>query len=118
MGETVALLFRGLHWIGVLLTFGIAIAAVGRLKLTPTGALFGVGFTGLAFKGAALSLYSIFVFRPALEDDSGTMDAHLVYESYRWVNMFGSVAGSFLWVLIGIGAAMLPFSLKRLREKG
>jgi len=117
MDEAISLVFRGISWISILLTFGVAVAALARLKLTPTGALFGVGFFGLAAKNACTSLYYLLVFRPALEDDSGLTDMDLIFESYRWVTMLGSVAGVFLWVIIGVGAALLPFSLKKLREK-
>lgn len=117
MDEAIDLVFRGISWISILLTFGIAVAALARLKLTPSGALLGVGFLGLAAKNAATSLYYSFVFRPAVDGDGGYSDVELVFESYRWVTMLGNVAGMFLWVFIGVGAALLPFSLKSLRDK-
>ncbi|MCB9595384.1 MAG: hypothetical protein H6719_21875 [Sandaracinaceae bacterium] len=95
-------------YLSVLLMLVLAVVSVVKLRATPTGILFALGFGGSAIVGLFHRLVFSFYFRPAIdegryEEIEGAMTA---------LDLLTNFTSLFLWVLIAIGAFLLASSLK------
>lgn len=96
-------------YVSVLLMLVLAVVSVVKLRVTPTGISFALGFGGMAFVGLFHRLIHSFYFRPAI--DEGRFEE--VEGAMTALGLLTNFTSLFLWVLIAIGGFLLASSLKR-----
>lgn len=118
MSELASWISTAIEWGVILVSFAVSIVALAKLRTTPAGLALGVGFFGLGLGRLVAALYRSLVVSPALAGRSSDVDEDAVITSM--LGMFSCVnAGNVILALgIGLGAALVPYSLRRLATRG
>lgn len=107
-GDWISTITSGLAWLVILAELGVAVAALARLRVTASGILLGLGFGALAMSNLFNKLVWTFYFRPALADG----EYMEIETSMQALSLLTSAAAMLFWILIGIGAVLIPSALK------
>jgi len=98
-------------WVNLLLTLGVAVIAIVKLRATPSGLLLGLGFGLISFCGMGSKIYRLVALDPASMDYGEDFVQQLM--AVMWV---GSLVNTVLWVVVAVGIALIPLSLRRLAK--
>ncbi|MCA9607396.1 MAG: hypothetical protein KC619_17440 [Myxococcales bacterium] len=109
MSDWISTISSGLSWLVVLAELAAAVAAVVRLRVTASGVLIALGFGGLALSNLFSRLVWMLWFRPALQSGDFTGVETLI----TGLSLLTAFLAMVFWVLIGIGAVLVPSALKR-----
>lgn len=109
--DWISLITRGISWLVLFAQLAIAVAAVARLKVSASGVLVALGFGGLAMTSLFHRMVWSFYIRPALDEGA----YYEIETSMTALSLLTSFGAMLFWVLVGIGAVLIPSSLKRRR---
>lgn len=112
MSDTLGTVISALGWLNLLLTLGLAVVAVVKLRATPAGLLLAIGFGLMSFCGMGSKVYRTVALDPESMDYSGDLVQQLM--AVMWV---GSIANTVLWIVVAVGIALIPLSLRRLAKR-
>ena len=112
MSDALGTLISALGWVNLLLLLGIAVVAIVKLRATPAGLLLGLGFGLMSFCGMSGKLYRTVALDPDSMDYTG--DTMQQVMAVMWAN---SVLNTVLWIVVAVGIALIPLSLRRLARK-
>ena len=112
MSDTLGTLISALGWLNLLLLLAIAVIALVKLRATPAGLLLALGFGLMSLCGMSSKLYRT----TALDPDSMDYTADTMQQvmAVMWVS---SLASTVLWIVVAVGVALIPLSLRRLARK-
>lgn len=113
MSDAVGVLLSAMAWLNLALTLGVAVLAFVKLRATPSGLLLGIAFSLMTVCGAASKVVRMTVFDPENIEDFTAYGDQLI--ALFWVS---SLINAVLWILVAVGIALIPLSLRRLAKRG
>lgn len=119
MTELASLVSGAIAWVLVFVCFAASLVALAKLRITPAGLSLGLGFFGVGLSRLSSKLYRLLVVGPALEEARMShVDTNEVFTAVFSVFSCVNIGNAFLVLAIGLGAALVPYSLKRLPARG
>lgn len=115
MNEATSSVFTCMSFLAALATLGLAVIAVIKLKGTPSGLLMATGFALMGVVSLSTALYRMAVLTPALE--AGELHYEQHYTQLAALSSCSGMSSLLGWMLVGVGALLLPASLKKLGER-